>query len=135
MQIFVKISGWAEANMMTLDVEASDSIDLVRDKIQWEKSIPPDHQRFIFRGTQLEGRRPLSEYNIKHCSQLSLAIRAPHDLSTQVGCDFCEVLISQADDDYRYWPCERCAANIALKGEFDPTDYGTDSPPRKNRTR
>ncbi len=70
MQIFVKMLGRPEEKMMTLDVKAMDSIDLVRADIQWEKSIPPDHQRFIFHGTQLEGSRPLSEYNIQHCSQL-----------------------------------------------------------------
>ena len=100
------------------------------------QSIPLDRQRFIFHGKQLEGSRPLSEYNVQHFSQLSLAIKRPDDLSTQVGCGSCEVTISQVDDDYRVWLCETCAANKAIAGEFDPTDYGTLGPPRKkNRTR
>ena len=137
MQIFVEILGRPdEGRLMKLDVEARDSLDCVRAKINFEKAIPPDHQKFIFRGTVLEGSRPISEYNIQQASKLSLAIKRPDDLSTHVGCVYCDLIISPIDDDHRVWLCETCAANRAIAGEFDPTDYCTDVPPRKkNRPR
>ena len=135
MQMFVKILGRSEEEMMKLDVEAGDSLDCVKAKIQWETLIPPHHQTLIFDGTLLEGSRPISEYNIQQLSQVRVAIKRPDDLSTQVGCCNCHLTISLVTGEYISWLCEACAANAAIAGELDPTDY-TGGPPRKrNRTR
>mmetsp|Transcript_23088 Transcript_23088/g.74315 ORF Transcript_23088/g.74315 Transcript_23088/m.74315 type:complete len:105 (-) Transcript_23088:1307-1621(-) len=72
MQLFVKT---LDGKTISVDVDAGDKIEDVKAKIQEKEGIPPEQQRLIFGGKQMDAQKTLGDYDVQEGSSLSMVLR------------------------------------------------------------
>ena len=123
MQIFVKT---LTGKTVTLDVKSNETIENLKLQFQAKEGTPPDQQRMIFAGKQIEDHRTLADYAIPHQAIIHLVLRLRGMISTFTSSDTSDPLIKylMLTDAERESAEKPAASLLDRKGraeDFDPS--------------